>query len=225
MKYSFIGRIFRDGNRNYIKIPFNVWETCGQKGMIPVKADIESVAFECKLVPKGMGSYYIPVFKAISDKLDKTEELKVSFEIIEELSRINCKSPYTKENPVRKIDGINLVLQPEAGLCGQACLAMLSGMDINEIIKIMKCGKWQVSFSKVIETLNYFGIEHSEKMTYMRKKDIELSKCCILNIKDEKSSKGTHMAVYFDKKFYDPVYGISEKYNKDKIISYLEIKV
>ena len=29
MKYSFIGKIFRDGNRNYIKIPFNVWETCG----------------------------------------------------------------------------------------------------------------------------------------------------------------------------------------------------
>ena len=225
MKYLFTGRIFKDGNRNYIKIPFNVWETCGKKGIIPIKADIESIGFECKLVPKGNGIYYIPVSKAFSDKLDKTRDLKISFEIIEELSRINSKSPYTKENPVRKIDSIDLVLQPEAGLCGQACLAMLSGLDINEIIKIMKCGKWQVSFSKVIETLNYFEIEHSEKMIYMRKKDIELSKCCILNIRDEKSLKNSHMAVYFEKKFYDPVHGISEKYNREKIISYLEIKV
>ena len=225
MKYSFIGKIFRDGNRNYIKIPFNVWETCGQKGMIPVKADIESVVFECKLVPKGHGNYYIPVLKAFSDKLGKTGELKVSFEIIEELSRINSRSPYTKKEPVRKINSIDLVLQPEAGLCGQACLAMLSGADIKEIIKIMKYGKWQASFSRVIETLNYFGIEHSEKMTYTQKKDIELSKCCILNIRDEKSLKNSHMAVYFEKKFYDPVHGISEKYNRAKIISFLEIKV
>ena len=66
MKYLFTGRIFKDGNRNYIKIPFNVWETCGKKGIIPIKADIESIGFECKLVPKGNGIYYIPVSKAFS---------------------------------------------------------------------------------------------------------------------------------------------------------------
>ena len=102
MKHSFIGKIFKDGNRNYIKIPFNVWEKRKKKGMIPVKADIESVVFECKLVPKGHGNYYIPVFKAFSDKLDKAGELKVSFEIIEELSRINSKSPYTKKIRLEK---------------------------------------------------------------------------------------------------------------------------
>ena len=58
MKYSFIGKIFRDGNRNYIKIPFNVWETCGQKGMILVKADIESD--ESSARPRVFNSYARP---------------------------------------------------------------------------------------------------------------------------------------------------------------------
>ena len=106
---------------------------------------------------------------------------------------------------------------------GVSCDVIRGGHQGNNKNNEMR--KWQASFSRVIETLNYFGIEHSEKMTYTQKKDIELSKCCILNIRDEKSLKGSHMAVYFDKKFYDPVYGISEKYNRAKIISFLEIKV
>lgn len=37
MTYKFPERIFKQGNRYFIKIPFNVWEECGQKGLVPVQ--------------------------------------------------------------------------------------------------------------------------------------------------------------------------------------------
>lgn len=37
MNYSFNSGYYKEGNRIFIKIPFNVWDTCGKKGLIPVK--------------------------------------------------------------------------------------------------------------------------------------------------------------------------------------------
>ena len=31
MTYTFEEKIFKQGNRYFVKIPFNVWEECGQK--------------------------------------------------------------------------------------------------------------------------------------------------------------------------------------------------
>jgi hypothetical protein len=45
MKYSFGQSLFQEGNRSFIKIPFNVWEVCNQKGLIPIKVSIDDVFF------------------------------------------------------------------------------------------------------------------------------------------------------------------------------------
>lgn len=221
MKYSFKSTILKLGNRTYIAIPFNVWDTCERKGLIPVEVEIQGNSFECKLVPKGKGIYHIPIKKEIFKTLDSSDEINVQFKIIDRLSRINSNSPYIKINPIRKIDGIRYLQQPQSGLCGQTCLAMLAGISVEEVIRIMKSKRWQGSISKVIETLDYFGFTY-RKIIYTRGKQVELPKCCILNVRGNQIS---HLMIYYDGKYYDPTNGILQDYLRENIISYLEIEI
>lgn len=111
--YSGKSTLFKECNRVYINIPFNVWDVCGQKGQIPVEVEISGLAFECKLVPKGNGSYYIPILKEVYKSIDFFKEIEVHFKVISGLSRISSNSPYSKENPIRIIDSINYLRQPQ----------------------------------------------------------------------------------------------------------------
>ena len=215
MNYKFNGEILEEGKRSFIRVPFNVWDKCELKGNIPVKVTIDNFTYECKLVPKGNGIYYIPITKIDLKKISVNKELKISFELISGLSRINNNSPYSLERPIRKIDNIEIITQPKDGLCGQACIAMLSGVPLNEIINIMGS---QCSLSKVIETLDYFGIAHSDKMVYKLQKDNKLPKCCIINVKG-------HLMIFHDGKYYDPSMGILEEFHSSKITGFLEILV
>lgn len=217
MKYTFTEKLFKQGNRCFIQIPFNVWEECGQKGSIPVKVCIEDCTFECKLVPKGKGIYYIPITKDIVNQLDDENEIRISFEVISGLSRINHDSPYSRDNPIRKIDNIQSVTYPKAGYCGQICVAMLTGLSVDEVADIMQAKAWQCSISKLLETLDYFGISHEDKIIYTKGKEFVLPQCCILNVKDEKIN---HLVLYYKGKYYDTM-----DINFDKIIGYLKINV
>ncbi|WP_050635966.1 DUF1905 domain-containing protein [Candidatus Stoquefichus sp. SB1] len=213
MKCRFVEKIFKQGNRYFIEIPFNVWEEFGQKGMISVKVSIEDYPFECRLIPKGEGIYYIPVAKKIADQIK--DVVSVSLEVISGLTRINHDSPYTKENPIRKINSIESVSYPKDGYCGQICIAMLTGLSVDEVINIMQTKAWQCSFTKLIETLDYFGIQHNKKITYTKGKEFTLPECCIVNIKDENTS---HFVLYYKGKYYD-----TKSIVLSKIIGYLEI--
>ncbi|MTI47137.1 DUF1905 domain-containing protein [Sporosalibacterium faouarense] len=220
MKYNFAGELLKEGKRTFIPIPFNVWEECNQKGMLPVVVTINNITFECKLTPKGKGYYYIPINKGIISQLDNVEDLDMSFEIITGLTRINKNSPYTIENPIRIIDSIKSIIQPQDGMCGQTCVAMLAGITVEEVVKVMNARKWQASISKVIETLDYYGISHSSKMVYGKTRFENLPKCCILNVHLERCN---HLLLFYNGKYYDPSLGVLEEYDKEKIIGYLEI--
>lgn len=126
MNYSFKSGYYNEGKRIFIKIPFNVWDTCGKKGNIPVKAVIEDITFECKLIPKGNGEYVLPVNKDIFYKLRSSGEFDIKFTILKQLMRINNNSPYNKDNPIRHIESINYLKQPADGCCGQTCLGYVS---------------------------------------------------------------------------------------------------
>lgn len=217
MTYTFAEKLFKQGNRSFIKIPFNVWEECGQKGLVPVKAFVEGCTFECRLVPKGEGTYYIPITKNVLNQIDGDDEMEISFEVIDGLSRINHDSPYSKENPIRKIDNIQSLTYPKAGYCGQICIAMLTGLSVNEVIDVMQTKAWQCSIVKLLETLDYFGISHDEKITYTKGKGLILPKCCIVNVKEGKLS---HFVLYYRGKYYD-----TKDIDLDKIIGYLGISV
>lgn len=220
MHYSIKSNFHKEGNRIFVKIPFNVWETCGKKGLITVEVAIGGITFECKLIPKGNGEYVIPVNKDIFNKLNLGSEFTVEFTLLEQLTRINNNSPYNKDNPIRYIDSISYLEQPQNGYCGQTCLAMLAGIPVEEVIKIMKSRKCQASISKVLETLDYFGLSYY-KPVYTHGRRVELPKCCIINVRGDSKS---HLLVYYNGTFYDPTFGISQDYQYENIIFYLEIK-
>lgn len=220
MQHSFRSNLFKEGNRTFVKIPFNIWDICGQKGLIPVKVTVGTVLFECKLLPKGNGIYYIPVAKAIAGKISSEQDLDVSFEVISELSRINHNSPYSKENPIRKIDSITSLIQPQSGLCGQSCVAMLAGVSIEEVITVMNSDAWDISWGKILETLDYYGISYADKAIYTRGKEVTLPECCILS---EKTETCNHFLLHYHGTYYDSVLGKLEVYDKSNMINYLEI--
>lgn len=208
MQYAFEGKKIADGNRTFIEIPLNMRDITGRTGNIPVKVAIDGILFECKLIPKGNGRYYIPVKKAIAEKLNETFE--VSFEVIDTLSRINRNSPYSKDHPIREIDSIEEI-EIVPGYCGHCCVAMLAGVSLQEVQRVM--GKAEGSWSKIMETLDYYGIQYAPKMVYPRGKETHMPKCCITYI------DGGFKLLY-EGRFYG-----SEVAEKPKIVSYLEIDV
>jgi hypothetical protein len=217
MEFQFISSCQKDGNKTFVSIPFNMWDTCCKKGLIPAKAVINDTTFECKLIPKGNGKYVLPINKAVYSKL--SSEFEVRIIILEQLTRINNNSPYSKDNPIRNIDAINYLKQTSEGYCGQACIAMLAGISVEEAVKIMKSAKWQASISKVLEALDYLGFSH-KKPVYTHGLKVDFPKCCIISVKGIPKN---HLLVHFDGTFCDPTYNVMLDYQFENTISYIEI--
>ena len=162
MKYEFEGTVEFRENENTIAVPFNVWEVCEKVGDAPVRVCFGDVCFICDLVPKGQGYYDIPVSQEILSKIELGRKYKMSIEIVGNTAPLSSTSPYSLQNPIRTIDGIDLVTQPWDGLCGQACIAMIAGTTLDEACDIMKCREWQANMSKMIATLEYLGIGYAD---------------------------------------------------------------
>ncbi len=130
MLYSFERQLISEGSRSFVEIPFNVWDETGLKGNLPARVKVNDCVFECKLVPKGKGCYYIPVNKPYAGSLEGL--LDVSIEFIASLLRINHDSPYSTEHPIRIIDSIKEIdIVP--GYCGHCCIAMLAGVPLQDV--------------------------------------------------------------------------------------------
>ena len=220
MKYSFFGKLDNEEGTYSVNIPFNVWEICEKEGNVPAKVRLNEAIFVCNLVPLGRGYYKIPVTRELAATMNEDTEYKVSFRITK--SEVE-NSPYSSANPIRKIDSIECIKQPADGLCGQSCIAMLTGLSIDEVSDIMHCSEWQATMGKMINALNYFGFEHSEEIVYtLGKTDITLPKCCIMM---EKMGRYNHYLIGYDGKFYDSGLGVLAEYDFGKLTGYLEIYV
>ena len=123
---------------------------------------------------------------------------------------MNHHSPYSKENPVRNIDSIEEIAIKQ-GYCGHCCVAMLAGVSLSEIQSVM--GKAAAFWSKIQETLDYYGITYREKMVYPKGKTNDLPKCCIIYADGE-------FKLWYDGKYYGSA--VAEDM---RIISCLEIMV
>lgn len=210
MKYVFRESLFLEGTKAFVRIPFNVWEETGKKGNIPCRICIEGISFECRLIPKGNGCYYIPVTKNIVRQLNSQNEYKIEMEPIESLSRINHDSPFSKDHPIRVIDGIKeIAIIP--GLCGHCAVAMLTGLSLEEVISLM--GKGHASWAKILEALDFYGIEYSSKAVYTKGEDCVLPQCCILN-------NDNSFVLFYKVSFY----GVTD-IDPKKTVNYIEIKV
>lgn len=220
MKYTFEAPIEASEDKGLIKIPFNVWEICKKEGDVPVKVKVSDTVFVCNLVPNGNGYYSIPIQPEILNNFTIGKPNKITFRMTQSCAE---ESPYSTSNPIRKIDSMEAVLQPHDGLCGQSCVAMLAGITLEEAINTMHCGEWQATMNRIVNALNYFGIDHSEEIIYTNgKKDITLPKCCVIM---EKMGRYSHYLVYFDGIGYDSNLGKISNYDVSKINGYMEIYV
>ena len=222
MKYEFKGSVeFRD-NSYIIPIPFNVWEVCEEVGNMDAKVYLPNHEFTCSLTGRGQGYYDIPVTKGILDYIKIAERVVITLELSANKEHI-IESPYNALSPIRRINDIKLVTQPWDGLCGQSCIAMLAGLSLDEANDVMHCREWQANMAKMINTLDYLGIKHAQKITYTLGRDnVEMPMCCIIM---ELMGRYSHYLVGYDGKFYDPNKGIMEHFDFTDMIGYLEILV
>lgn len=220
MKYSFISGIEKAEAGGIIKIPFNVWEICKKEGDVPVKVKLQDSVFVCNLIPEGNGVYSIPVSSETLKSFEIGKEYPVTFRVTKSSAQ---ESPYSTSNPIRKIDSIEVIKQPHDGLCGQSCVAMLAGISLDDTINIMHCGEWQATMDKIINALNYFGIDHSEEIIYTNgRADVTLPKCCVVM---EKMGRYSHYLVYFNGVGYDSNLGLIDDYDVTKVKGYMEVYV
>lgn len=223
MEYVFEGKYVKEEAKKFITIPFNVWEICEDNvGEIPVHVIMDKINFDCNLDPLKNGYYNIPLTDEQAQDLEENTFYSVTFYINgkENASSEIESSPYSYENPIRKIDDIKILIQPWDGLCGQTCFAMIAGVTIEEASNIMHCREWQANMAKIVSSLDYVGIRHANQIIYTRGKDVELPKCCIIM---EHLGRFSHYLVGFNGKYYDPNNGIMEEFDKSNIKGYLEI--
>ncbi len=116
---------------------------------------------------------------------------------------------------------MELVMQTESTACGQACIAMITGKSIEEVIKDMKTSG-ATSIGQLIEILDVYGVKHAERNTRISKKNPMPYEYTILTV--HTNAGYTHWVVLYDGRYYDPEYGVIEgEYPYGKITSFLGI--
>lgn len=214
-----------DHNKNsrvFVELPFNVWKLFGKKGSIRVKGSINDLAFECALIPRGNGVYLLPISKKIIEKsrIGIGDTLNIVMELANNNKNEDKKEKAGEIKEYRRIESINYIKQPNSKACGQACVAMLAGVEVEDVFKVMHT-KASTTIGQIIEALDHYGIKHSKGNRRISKKNPDFSDVCILTVHMPKYS---HWVLRFKGKFYDPEFGVLEKCHPDgKITSYLEI--
>lgn len=221
MKYFFQSKFEKKENGYMMHIPFNMWEVCKQREVIRARMILDNKVVECELLPKEKGNYEMHIQdEEILADVEMGVDHKVLLHVSGSLIRMDQNSPYSFDNPIRKIDSMEVIIQPEDGLCGQACVAMLAGNTIAEVISVMDCREWQATMGRVISALNYYGIDHSQVINYTEGRDAVLPKCCIMM---EKMGRFCHYLIHYDGLYYDSNLGVLKEYDMSKLLGYLEI--
>ncbi len=221
MRYFFESCVEKKDEGYMIQIPFNVWEVCKLRDVIQADIVLDNKIIACELLPLEKGNYEIHIKDEDAVTVELGTPHKILLHVTGSLIRMDQNSPYSFENPIRKIDSMQVIIQPEDGLCGQACVAMLAGITIAEVIMVMDCREWQATMGRMISALNYFGIDHSDIIVYTEGKPAVLPKCCIMM---ERMGRYCHYLVHYDGKFYDSNLGVLSEYDMSKLLGYLEIK-
>ena len=138
MRYLFNGKIEKLNDIYSIHIPFNVWEVCKQRDVIQAAIIFDNKIIDCELLPEDKaGNYKIHLQSESLVHADITRTHKILLHISGSIIQMNQNSPYSFDNPIRKIDSMEVIIQPEDGLCGQTCVAMLAGITIAEVVSVM----------------------------------------------------------------------------------------
>lgn len=117
------------------------------------------------------------------------------------------KSPYSVGNPIRIIESVNFIPQPTMSTCGQACIAMLADVSVDEVCKVMGNDS-TTTYENLISALDYYGFRHRLRKDH----PAVLPDICLLQIQFPEYGHGI---LYFKGKFYDPEFGVMDEYHPD----------
>ena len=114
---------------------------------------------------------------------------------------------------------IQYIPQPTEYLCGQACVAMIAGVSVEDVIRVMNNDK-STGKKDIERALDHYGIRQAKTMT-KADNGTPLPSACILKVL---VSGYSHWILYYHGKYYDPEFGLmDELYSRAKIQSYLEL--
>ena len=118
---------------------------------------------------------------------------------------------------------INLIRQPDnSNLCGQACVAMIAGISLDESIKLFN-SRGSTGTKTVYYALQKRGISCSDKA--VRIKNNNKPKLCIVTI-HYTGYKNKHFCIWNNNKYYDPSRGIRAKLDKfERETSFIKINL
>ena len=116
---------------------------------------------------------------------------------------------------------IHYIKQPTEYLCGQACVAMIANVSVDEVIMVMNNDK-ETGKKDIERALDHYGISQAKTMTKADNSTL-LPPICILKVLLPKYGP---WVLYYHGKYYDPEFGLSDElYSKARIQSYLELFV
>lgn len=116
---------------------------------------------------------------------------------------------------------MELIMQPTPETCGQACIAMLTGKSVDEVIRDMKAAG-PTSIGQLMEILDFYGIKHRERNMRISKKNPIPAEVSILTV--HTNAGYTHWTLLHHGLYYDPEFGLIEgEYPYGKITSFLGI--
>lgn len=99
------------------------------------------------------------------------------------------------------------IFEPDPLQCGQAVLAMLSGLSVDEIITLCDTEK-ETTLADMKRCLQMCGISFCDTRTQVHSKE-ELPEIALLSLE---TPKCWHWSLFFEGLFYDPEYGLLEDF-------------
>ncbi len=101
------------------------------------------------------------------------------------------------------VENVKHIYEPNPLACGQAVLAMLSGVSVEEIFKLVNTEK-ETTLKDMMLALKALGISFKEQRVEVKNKE-DLPRVALLSLE---TPKCWHWSLFFDGIFYDPEYGV-----------------
>lgn len=111
------------------------------------------------------------------------------------------------------------IFEPTPLQCGQAVLSMLSGVSVDDIIKIVKTER-ETTLKDMKNALKELDIKFDPERKEIKEKN-KLPSIAILSLE---TPHCWHWSLYFEGFFYDPEYGLLDDFPPSNRRYYWEIK-
>lgn len=116
------------------------------------------------------------------------------------------------------VESVKHIYEPNPLACGQAVLAMLSGLKVNEIFDLVKTEK-ETTLKDMKMGLETLEISFKDTRVEVTEKS-ELPRVAVLSLE---TPKCWHWSLYFEGVFYDPEYGVLDDFPPSNRRYYWEI--